>query len=82
MRYQEREISKESLGGHLKVLDSDEGVRIETKDGNFYVNRTARRYCVNESSNGQENFTFMDGLDQVLTFLAAKIGPESRIFSY
>jgi len=82
MSYQEREIVKDDLPKHLQVLDSDEGIRIEDKIGFIFINKTSRRYCVNVSKNGFDEFFYMYNADEVLNFLANKIDPLSRIFSY
>ena len=82
MSYQEREIAKDGLPKHLQVLDSDEGIRIEDKIGFIFINKTSRRYCVNVSKNGFDEFFYMYNADEVLNFLANKIDPLSRIFSY
>lgn len=82
MSYQEREIAKNSLPKYLKVLDSDEGIRIEDKIGFVFINKTSRRYCVNISKNGTDEFFYMYDADEVLDFLANKIDPLSKIFSY
>lgn len=82
MSYQEREIAKDSLPKHLRVLDSDEGIRIEDKIGFVFINKISRRYCVNVSKNGFDEFFYMYNADDVLNFLANKIDPLSKIFSY
>lgn len=82
MSYQEREIAKDSLPKHLRVLDSDEGIRIEDKIGFVFINKTSRRYCVNVSKNGFDEFFYMYNADDVLNFLANKIDPLSKIFAY
>ncbi|MGI0101101.1 MAG: hypothetical protein ACREA7_00720 [Nitrosotalea sp.] len=82
MSYQEREIAKDSLPKHLRVLDSDEGIRIEDKIGFVFINKTSRRYCVNISKNGIDEFFYMYNADEVLNFLATKIEPVSKIYLY
>lgn len=82
MSYQEREIAKDSLPKHLRVLDSDEGIRIEDKIGFVFINKTSRRYCVNISKNGFDEFFYMYSADEVLNFLANRINPLSKIFAY
>jgi len=82
MSYQEREIAKDSLPKYLRVLDSDEGIRIEDKMGFVFINKTSRRYCVNVSKNGFDEFFYMYNTDEVLNFLANKVDPLSKIFAY
>jgi len=82
MSYQEREITKDSLPKYLRVLDSDEGIRIEDKIGFVFINKTSRRYCVNVSKNGFDEFFYMYNADEVLNFLANKVDPLSKIFAY
>ncbi len=82
MSYQEREISKDSLQKYLRVLDSDEGIRIDNKTEQIFINKTSQRYCVNISKNGLEQFFYQDSLDDAMRFLADKIDSSSKIFSY
>lgn len=82
MSYQEREISKDSLQKYLRVLDSDEGIRIDNKTEQIFINKTSQRYCVNISKNGFDQFFYQDSLDETTRFLADKIDPSSKIFSY
>ncbi|HKU32929.1 MAG TPA: hypothetical protein VJR22_03685 [Candidatus Nitrosotalea sp.] len=81
MSYQEREISRENLEKYLKVLDSDEGIRIENKDEFVFINRTSKRYCIDISRNNHDEFFYMSDVHDVLDFLADRI-KNSRIFSY
>ncbi|MDE1726896.1 MAG: hypothetical protein KGH89_06480 [Thaumarchaeota archaeon] len=82
MSYQEREISKDSLPKQLRVLDSDEGVRIESETGFIFINKTSRRYCIDISKNGSDEFFYMNSVDDVLSFLTNKMDASSKIFSY
>ncbi|MDE1762647.1 MAG: hypothetical protein KGH88_00175 [Thaumarchaeota archaeon] len=82
MSYQEREISKDILEKHLRVLDSDEGIRIENGKEFVFINKTSKRYCVDISRNNHDEFLYMNDVREVLGFLANKIEPSSRIFSY
>lgn len=82
MSYHEREISKDKLQRHLQVLDSDEGIRIDNKEERIFVNKTSQRYIVNISKNDLDQFFYQNNLDEVMHFLADKIGPSSKIFSY
>lgn len=82
MTYQEKEISKNQLGKVLQTLDLDEGIRIENKSNMVFLNRSAKRYCINTSTQGNEEFFYCNGVQEVLNFLDGKMDPRSRIFSY
>jgi hypothetical protein len=82
MTYQEREISKDQFAKLLQTLDLDEGVRIENKSNIIFLNRSAKRYCVNISSQGNEEFFYQNSVREVLDFLNGKIENASKIFSY
>ncbi len=82
MSYQEREISADNLEKHLKVLDSDEGIRIENGSELVFINKTSKRYCIDVSKDNHDEFLYMNDANEVLHFLTSKIGPASRIFSY
>jgi hypothetical protein len=82
MTYQEREISKNQLEKLLQTLDLDEGIRIENKSNIIFLNRSAKRYCVNISSKGNEEFFYHNSVKEVLDFLNEKIDQASKIFSY
>ena len=82
MTYQEREISKNQLEKILQTLDLDEGIRIENKSNMIFLNRLAKRYCVNISTQSKEEFFYRDNVRDVLDFLNEKIEEPSAIFSY
>ena len=82
MTYQEREISKNQLEKILQTLDLDEGIRIENKSNMIFLNRSAKRYCINISAQGNEEFFYRDSVKGVLDFLNGRIEHTSRIFSY
>ena len=82
MTYQEREISKNQLEKILQTLDLDEGIRIENKSNNIFLNKSAKRYCVNISSQDNEEFFYHNSVREVLDFLKEKIDQTSKIFSY
>lgn len=81
MSYQEREISSENLEKQLKVLDSDEGIRLENKNEFIFINKTSKRYCIDISKNNHDEFLYMSTVQEVLDFLADRI-KTSKIFSY
>jgi len=81
MSYQEREISSENLEKHLKVLDSDEGIRLENKNEFIFINKTSKRYCIDILKNNHDEFLYMNTVQEVLDFLADRI-KTSKIFSY
>ena len=82
MTYQEREISKNQLEKILQTLDLDEGIRIENKSNMIFLNRSAKRYCINISAQGNEEFFYHNSVRDVLDFLNGKMEQTSRIFSY
>ncbi len=82
MTYQEREISKSQLEKLLQTLDLDEGIRIENKSNIIFLNRSAKRYCVNISTQGKEEFFYHNSVKEVLDFLNGKVDQASKIFSY
>ena len=82
MTYQEREISKNQLEKILQTLDLDEGIRIENKSNMIFLNRSAKRYCINISTQGNEEFFYRDNVKGVLDFLNDKIEQTSTIFFY
>ena len=82
MTYQEREITKNQLEKLLQTLDLDEGIRIENKSNMIFLNRSAKRYCVNISTQGNEEFFYHNSVREVLDFLNGKIDDASKIFSY
>lgn len=82
MSYQEREITRDRLEKYLRVLDSDEGIRIDNKTERIFVNKTSSRYIVNITKNDLDQFVYLNNLDDVMRFLAEKIDTSSRIFSY
>ena len=82
MSYQEREIPREKLEKSIEVLDSDEGIRIDNKTSRIFINKTARRYCVNMSKNGHDEFIYKNNASEVMSFLADKTESSSKIFSY
>jgi hypothetical protein len=82
MTYQEKEISKNQLEKVLRTLDLDEGIRIENKSNMVFINRSAKRYCINISIQGDEKFFYYSDLQDVLNFLNEKTDSASKIFSY
>ena len=82
MTYQEREILKNQLEKLLQTLDLDEGIRIENKSNIIFLNRSAKRYCINIYAQGSEEFFYRDNVRDVLDFLNGKIEQTSTIFSY
>ncbi|MGB9124397.1 MAG: hypothetical protein WA833_05740 [Nitrosotalea sp.] len=82
MTYQERSISKESLEKFLSTLDSDEGIRIDNELGHVFVNKTSKRYCINISSNGKDEFIYKNSIKDTMDFLQDYITKTSKIFAY
>lgn len=82
MTYQEREVSKDQLAKLVQVLDLDEGIRIENKSYMIFVNKSAKRYCINISRQGKEEFIYHNSSVEVLDFLKDKMDDAYKIFSY
>jgi len=82
MTYQEKEISRNQLEKSIQVLDLDEGIRIENKHNMIFVNKTAKRYCLNTSTKEKEEFVYCNSAIEVLGFLKDKIDRDCKIFSY
>jgi len=82
MSYHERIISKENLEKVLGVLDSDEGLRIDDKSGHIFINKTSKRYCINISKYGKEEFIYKNNVQEVMNFLREQIDQTTKIFSY
>ncbi|MDE1770145.1 MAG: hypothetical protein KGI28_06295 [Thaumarchaeota archaeon] len=82
MSYHEREISKESLEKFLRILDSDEGIRIDDKSGHIFINKTSKRYCISMSNLGREEFVYRNSVEEVIDFLKKETSQTSKIFSY
>ena len=82
MSYHEREISKDNLEKFLKILDSDEGIRIDDKSSRIFINKTSKRYCINTSSPDKEEFVYKNSVKEVIDFLKDHASHTSKIFSY
>jgi len=82
MTYQEREISKDQLAKIVQVLDLDEGIRIENKSYRIFVNKSAKRYCINISRQGKEEFIYRNSSAEVLDFLKDRLDDKCKIFLY
>ena len=82
MTYQEREVSKDQLAKLVQVLDLDEGIRIENKSYMIFVNKSAKRYCINISRQGKEEFIYRNNATEVLDFLKDEMDDACKIFFY
>ncbi len=82
MTYQEREIPHASLERHLDVLDSDEGIRVESAGELVFINRTSKRYCLGISKDGKDEFFYIAKAHEVLKFLSGRLEAGSKIFAY
>jgi len=82
MTYQEREITKNQLERAIQVLDLDEGIRIENKSNMIFINKSAKRYCINTSTKEKEEFSYRNSATAVLDFLKNKTDKDCKIFSY
>ena len=81
MSYHEREISAGDLEGHLRTLDSDEGIRIEAGGELVFINRTSKRYCIDVSSGGRDEFLYAGDPQEVIRFLSSRLGTNPKIFA-
>ena len=82
MTYQEKEISKNLIAKFIQVLDLDEGIRIENKDDMIFLNKSAKRYCIDICIDGKDTFVYKDKPAEVIDFLKDKMEAECKIFSY
>ena len=82
MSYHEREISKDNLEKFLTILDSDEGIRIDDKSGHIFINKTSKRYCINTTNTGKEEFVYKNSAQEVMDFLKKHTSQTAKIFSY
>lgn len=82
MTYQERSIPIESLEKFLVSLDSDEGIRIDNDSGHIFINKTSKRYCVNISRDGKDEFVYINSVKDTIDFLKKMITHTSKIVAY
>ena len=82
MTYQEKEISRDQLEKFIQVLDLDEGIRIENKYNMIFVNKTAKRYCINTSTKEREEFAYCHSVSEVMDFLKNMMDKDCKIFLY
>jgi ribosome biogenesis protein Nip4 len=82
MTYQERSISKDNLEKFLSTLDSDEGIRIDNESGHVFINKTSKRYCINISNNGKDEFIYKNSVKDTIEYLQDYITQTSKIFAY
>lgn len=82
MTYQEKEIPKDQLAKAVQVLDLDDGIRIENQSYMIFLNKTAKRYCVNISTKGKEEFIYYNSPAEVLDFLKDRLDDRCKIFLY
>jgi hypothetical protein len=82
MTYQERSIPIESLEKYLGSLDSDEGIRIDNNSDHIFINKTSKRYCVNISKGGKDEFVYINSVKDTIDFLKKMITQKSKIFAY
>ena len=82
MIFQEKIIPRENLEKFLKILDSDEGIRIDNESNHIFVNKTSKRYCIDISTGDKDEFIYKNSTAEVIDFLKNHINQTSRIFSY
>jgi hypothetical protein len=82
MIYHDRVILRDDLEKFLKILDSDEGIRIDDSSSHIFINKTSKRYCINTSNADKEEFVYKNSVEEVIGFLKDHISQTSKIFSY
>ncbi len=82
MTYQEKEISKNQLEKFIQILDLDEGIRIENKSNMIFVNKSAKRYCINTYTKEKEEFVYRNNAVEVFDFLKDNMDKGAKVFSY
>jgi hypothetical protein len=82
MSYQEREIPKENLEKILRVLDSDEGIRIDEEGLHIFVNKTSKRYCIAISRDNKDEFIYKSSVEEVISLLQNYLRLTSKIVAY
>lgn len=82
MTYQEKEITQGQLAKAVQVLDLDDGIRIENKSSMIFLNKAAKRYCINISVAGKEEFIYYNSSAEVLDFLKDRLDDSCKIFLY
>ena len=82
MIYQERAIPIDSLEKFLGTLDSDEGIRIDNESGHIFINKTSKRYCINISDKGKDEFIYKNTAKETIGFLKNQITQTTKIFAY
>ncbi|HJW20350.1 MAG TPA: hypothetical protein VJ571_07330 [Candidatus Nitrosotalea sp.] len=82
MTFQERTVPIENLEKILKVLDSDEGIRIDNESNHIFVNKTSKKYCIDISTNNKDEFIYKNNTNEVIDFLKNHMNESSKIFAY
>lgn len=82
MMYKEKEIPKKQLSKFIKILDLDEGIRIENRSNVIFLNRLSKRYCVDICKGRKDTFIYKTSEKQVIDFLKDKMDKTCKIFSY
>lgn len=82
MIYQEHPIKIENLEKFLTNLDSDEGIRIDNGLDHIFINKTSKRYCIDISKDGKDEFVYKNTVKETLVFLTSQIIQTSKIFTY
>ncbi len=52
--YSEKEVSGDAFLNLIRVLDLDEGIRIDNKENKMFVNKSVNRYCIDISKNNKD----------------------------
>jgi hypothetical protein len=82
MTYKEKKITEQELERLLNVLDSDEGIRIDNECEHIFVNKTAKRYCIDISKDIGDEFHYRNSVIETMNLLKNYINHTSEIFAY
>ncbi len=82
MTYKEKKITEHELERLLNFLDSDEGIRIDNEREHIFVNKTAKRYCIDISKDTGDEFHYRNSVNETMNLLKNYINPTSEIVSY
>ncbi len=80
--YSEKEVSRDAFLNLIRVLDLDEGIRIDNKENKMFVNKSVNRYCIDISKNNKDEFFYFTDSKKVIDFLNERMDPVCKIYSY
>lgn len=82
MTYRERSITIEEMAKFLQSLDSDEGIRIDGDSYHIFVNKASKRYCIDVSMQGRDEFVYKNSVSEVMDFLKDYATQTAKIVAY